>query len=106
MATFIREFQDAVQSSELPQPARALLIHMSVWANYGDGVIPACHTRSLTGMTRATGLQRSTVAKYLALLEEAGWLTRHVPRVAESRKGVRTWYELTVGKPELPSRKP
>lgn len=101
MATFIRELQDAVQSSQLPQPAKALLVHMAVWADYTTGVIRPEYTRSLTGMATATGLDRRTVERYLTALDDAGWIIRHRPTLAESRRGARTWYELTIGKPVL-----
>lgn len=101
MATFIRELQDAVQSSQLPQPAKALVIHMAVWADYSSGKIAPEYTRSLTGIAQATGLDRRTVERYLERLDDAGWIIRHRPTLTESRKGARTWYELTIGKPEL-----
>jgi DNA-binding MarR family transcriptional regulator len=98
---YIREFQDAVQSSRLPQAAKALLIHMAVWADYSTGSVGPAYTRSLSGIADATGLNRATVERYLRRLDDAGWITRHRPTLAESRRGVRTWYELTTGKPEL-----
>lgn len=101
MATYVQEFTTAVCQSQLPPPARQILLTLALWSNYSNGHVPAKHTRSLTGISKATGLQRSTVAKYLKLLEDAAWLTRHVPPVSESRRGARTWYELTVGKPAL-----
>jgi DNA-binding MarR family transcriptional regulator len=97
----VREFQDAVQASRLPQPAKALLLHMAVWADYRTGEISHTYTRSLSGIADATGLDRRTVARYLCRLANAGWITRHQPTVSESRKGARTWYELEIGKPDL-----
>jgi IclR helix-turn-helix domain len=101
---YVQEFQAAVQASRLPSAARGLLLGMAVWADYATGEITTGYTRSLTAIVAATGLPRSTVTEYLDRLEETGWIIRHVPTLARSRAGDSTWYELTIGKPDLPER--
>lgn len=100
---YVQEFQDAVQASRLPGEARGILLGLAVWADYQTGEIAPAYTRSLTQIVAATGFGRTAVARHLNLLEETGWIIRHVPTLDQSRRGVRTWYELTIGKPDYPS---
>ncbi|WP_416902733.1 helix-turn-helix domain-containing protein [Micromonospora echinospora] len=92
--------QRAVRRSDLPAPARLIVLTICGVADYRTGVVPADHAMSLTELAVATGLGRSTVARSLNLLEETRWLTRDRPDIAAARsEGARTAYTVHVGSP-------
>ncbi|WKU07986.1 helix-turn-helix domain-containing protein [Micromonospora sp. HUAS LYJ1] len=92
--------QRAVRRSDLPAPARLIVLTICGIADYRTGVVPPEHAMSLTELAVATGLGRSTVARSLNLLEKTAWLTRDRPDVVAARsEGARTAYTVHVGSP-------
>ncbi len=90
--------QRAVLRSDLPAQARQILLTLAVVSDFDTAVIPEAHTPSLTELAKQTDLARSTVAKFLNLLEECGWVKRTRPDVAKARaEGARTGYRLKIG---------
>jgi hypothetical protein len=65
-------YANALRESELPPHARHIGHVLASVANSETGRIRV----SLTWLERATGLSRSTVAKYLNTLESEGWVRR------------------------------
>ncbi|NLU77801.1 hypothetical protein HCA58_05195 [Micromonospora sp. HNM0581] len=96
----------------LDPPGRQLVLTLLTWSDAATAVIPEQFTPSLTDLQKATGLARSSVAKWLNLLEgkdgeggeerpESKWVWRERPTVADARrKKARTVYRLGVP-PEL-----
>ncbi|SCL70570.1 hypothetical protein GA0070606_5441 [Micromonospora citrea] len=92
----------------LDPPGRQLVLTLLTWADAATAVIPEKFTPSLTDLQKATGLARSSVAKWLNLLEgkdgedgeerpESKWVWRERPTVADARrKKARTVYRLGV----------
>jgi hypothetical protein len=62
-------------------------------ADADTAIVPREFAPSLSGLARETGLARSTVAVHLAVLERAGWITRHRSRRAAQDR-IPTWYEV------------
>lgn len=92
--------QRAVRRSDLPAPARLIVLTICGVADYRTGVVPPEHAMSLSELATATGLGRSTVANHLNVLEATAWLTRDRPEVAAARsEGARTAYTVHVGSP-------
>lgn len=90
--------QRAVLESDLPAPARLLMLTLLVRADFKTGIVPAEHTRSLSELATDTDLGRSTVARMLNMLEASGWVERDRPDVVAARsEGARTEYRLKVG---------
>jgi len=88
-------FERAVLASELPAPARHILLTLAVVADWPAGTTPADHTPSLTKLCDITGLGRSTVARELNRSEEQGWVDRMRPAIARARREKdRTRYRL------------
>lgn len=91
------KLERAVLASELPPPARQVLLTLAVLADWPSGRTPAEHTPSLTRLARSTGLSRSTVADHLNRLESDGWVTRLRPGAARAQaEKARTQYRLVV----------
>jgi hypothetical protein len=91
------KLERAVVASELPGPARHVLLTLAVYADWPAGTTPAQHTPSLSTLAKATGLSRSTVALHLNTLETSGWVRRIRPTVARAwADKERTCYRLTV----------
>lgn len=89
------EVERAVLGSNLPAPARLVLLVLLIQAD-ARTLDTGKYSPSLTGLARATGLGRSTVARELNRLEAEGWLTRDRPAPAEARaKRTRTSYRIT-----------
>ncbi|WDZ83991.1 hypothetical protein [Micromonospora cathayae] len=96
----------------LDPPGRQLVLTLLTWSDAATAVIPEQFTPSLTDLQKATGLARSSVAKWLNVLEgkdgedgaertENKWVWRERPTVADARrKKARTVYRLGVP-PEL-----
>jgi hypothetical protein len=78
------EAMRAVRNSQLPPPARHLMMTLISLANPSTCVIPDSHTPSLTDLTNFTGMVRSTVATHLNTLETEGWLKRDKPSTPQS----------------------
>jgi hypothetical protein len=90
--------QRAVLASDLPAPARLVMLTLLVRADYKSGTVPAEHTPSLTELATLTDLGRSTVARVLGILEAAGWVDRDRPDIAAARsEGAKTGYRLKIG---------
>ncbi|MDG4796970.1 hypothetical protein [Micromonospora sp. WMMD1082] len=92
----------------LDPPGRQLILTLLTWSDPATATIPERFTPSLTDLVNATGLARSTVAKWLNLLEgkdgdngeertKHKWVWRDRPTVADARsKKARTVYRLGV----------
>lgn len=92
----------------LDPPGRQLVLTLLTWSDAATAVIPEQFTPSLTDLQKATGLARSSVAKWLNLLEgkdgeggeerpENKWVWRERPTVADARrKKARTVYRMGV----------
>jgi hypothetical protein len=90
-------YMRAIQTSGLPPETRHLLRNLIGYADWPGAVVPAKYTPSLTRQCQDTGYSRSTVAKYLTVAEETGWLARRRPSVAKARaEKARTHYVLMV----------
>lgn len=90
--------QRAVLRSDLPAPARHIMLTLAAIADFKTGAIPAEHSRSLSEIADATGLGRSTAARILNVLETFGWIERDRPEVTAARtEGAKTAYVLKIG---------
>lgn len=86
------DLERAVLASELPAPARLLLLVLLIRAD-ARTLDTGKYSPSLTKLADDTGLGRSTVARELDRLERAGWIERHRPPVDLARsKKARTRY--------------
>ncbi|GGQ83781.1 helix-turn-helix domain-containing protein [Couchioplanes azureus] len=105
---FVLALQHAVLNSDLPAPARHLLLSLAVKADWETGAIPTAHTPALSTLSTMTGLSKSTVAEWLDVLQTAGWVKRDRP--TKGGNSSRTHYTLLIGvpsvaKPERASRR-
>jgi hypothetical protein len=66
-------YASAIRASKLPPNARHIAHALASVADNGSGRVQV----SLTWLQHATGLSRSSVAKYLNVLEAEGWLLRN-----------------------------
>ena len=96
---FVLDLQHAVLNSELPAPARHLLLSLAVKADWETGVIPTEHTPALSTLVAMTGLSKSTIAEWLQALETGGWIQRDRP--AKTSGTARTGYALLIGCPSI-----
>lgn len=92
----------------LDPPGRQLVLTLLTWSDAATAVIPERFTPSLTDLQKATGLARSSIAKWLNVLEGRGgrggeerpeqkWVWRERPTVADARRRkARTVYRLGV----------
>lgn len=93
------EYERAVRSSTLPGLSRLVLFTLATWADVKTGIIPDQLNPSLTVLAEGAGMDRSTVRRHLNALEEAGWVGRKRPKVADARaEKARTHYRLTLPK--------
>ena len=90
---YVLDLQHTILQSELPSPARLILLTLTVKADWDTGVISDEHTPALATLTAMTGLAKSTVVEWLDALEGAGWIKRDRPE----RFGRRTRYALLFG---------
>lgn len=95
------QFERAVLASDLPAPARLILLALAVVADWPGGVVPARFTPSLTTLTTMTGLSRRAVMTHLNDIERSedrdGWVIRSRPTKARARaEKERTGYRLSV----------
>jgi hypothetical protein len=95
------EFERAVLASDLPAPARLVLLTLAVLANWPGGRVPAQYGPSLTRLAELSGLSRRSVVNHLDAVEKTrqsdGWVTRSRPTVADARsKKERTQYQLSI----------
>jgi DNA-binding MarR family transcriptional regulator len=90
------EVTKAVRASDLPAPARLVMLVLADVAEVGTAEIPARFTPSLVVLASETGLDRRTVQRHVAALEESGWMVRTRPTAAEQYAGERVRYRLTV----------
>lgn len=90
--------QRAVLRSDLPAPARHVMLTLAALADFKTGAIPTEHSPSLSEIADATDLGRSTVARILNVLEASGWVERDRPEVVDARTlGAKTIYRLKIG---------
>lgn len=91
------EITKAVRASDLPAPARLIMLVLADVAEVGTAEIPQQHTPSLKVLARETGLNESTVKRHLTALDGAGWILRLRPAPQDARlRGERTRYRLTL----------
>jgi hypothetical protein len=90
--------QRALAKSDLPPLARLVAHALIARADFKTGVVPDEHTPSLRELEVDTGLARSSVAKFLDVLEAYGWVERDRPEVARARaEGAKTIYRVKIG---------
>src|SRR5262245_24415657 len=83
--------------AEMPGPHRLVMITL---ANYGEQAFP-----SLADLRPRTGYGRSTIARYVAELEAAGWIK--ITRRRNGREQTSSLYEVqTSGRPIAESPAP
>lgn len=76
---------------------RQLVLTLLTWCDATTAKIPERYTPSLTDLEHATGMARSTVAKWLNKVEEEKWVKRVRPTVADARrKKTKTAYQMGV----------
>lgn len=91
------DVERALVESDLPAPARLILMMLLRRCDADTAVIPERHSPSLTDLARDTGLDRSTVRRHLDPLEVGGWVVRDRPTTAAARSaGERTQYRLVI----------
>lgn len=86
----------AVRASDLEPPATLIMMVLSDIADNSTAEIPPQRTPSTKQLVAETRLGLSTVKRYRAALEEAGWIIVTRPTVAESRRGERLKYRLAI----------
>lgn len=87
----------AIRRSSLAAPEKHVLLTLSTLIDPTTGLIPERFQPSLTELTRATSLGRSTIARALKSVEESGWLKRTVPsKLASQRDKEKTSYLLII----------
>ena len=86
----------AVRASDLPAPARLIMLVLADVAEVGTAEIPERFTPSIRVLAQETGLDQSTVKRHLNALDKAGWLDRSVPDGKAQGRGERTRYRLTL----------
>jgi len=87
----------AVRSSNLPAPARLIMLTLSDMADAKTGVIPERNAPSIRQLAEETDLGESTVRVQLASLEELGWIIRSRPDAQQQARHISTGYRLQVG---------
>lgn len=95
-------FASAIRESGLPPPARHIAHALASVADNQTGRVRV----SLTWLQNATGLSRSSVAKYLNVLEAGGWLLRNRAEIQAAIKQHEMTEYVTViptGYPTKPS---
>lgn len=92
------ELGRALKASDLPAPARAILLCLLQYHyDWSSRTIPADRRPSLTDLQVEAGYCRTTVRDHLHALELAGWITRRPPPVELARREhQRTAYELHI----------
>lgn len=91
------EYERGIRRSSLLPPSRHLALTIATWADAETGVIPIRFQPSLTTLTEATGLDRSTVRRHLTRLEKEGWVVRERPDPVKARtEHARTGYRLAI----------
>ena len=86
----------AVRASDLPAPARLIMLVLADVAEVGTAEIPERFTPSIRVLAQETGLDASTVKRHLNALDKAGWLDRTVPDGTAQGRMERTRYRLTL----------
>lgn len=89
----------AVRNSNLPAPARLIMLVLSDRADAKTGVIPDRHSPSLADLAHDTDLGESTVKTQLTSLERLGWVVRSRPNKKLQGRYASTQYRLQVGDP-------
>jgi hypothetical protein len=93
----VQEVTAAVRRSNLPAPARHILLTLASLADPETAEIPEQETPSLSGIAEQTGLGRSTIARFLNLVTEEKWLERVSPSQIDAYKNkVRNRYFLAI----------
>jgi hypothetical protein len=93
------DFERAVMGSDLKPGPRHVLHVLATRADGSGGQIPPKFSPSLTLLAAATGMDRRTVERHLAVLASSGWITRTKPTIDKQRQGHRTRYRLHIVAP-------
>lgn len=88
------DVERAVLYSALDAPARLVMLVLLAKSDHESAVVPEDHSPSLSTLSAATGLSRSTVAKHLNDLDRTGWVKRARP--PKNSRDERTAYALCV----------
>jgi DNA-binding Lrp family transcriptional regulator len=92
------DIDTAIQASHMAPNARLIMFVFISAADPETAAIPERFTPSLEDIASRTGLSKSTVAEWLTVLEDSGWIKRDRPSIAESLgSGRRTCYVLAIG---------
>ena len=87
----------ALRVSTLGSPGRLLALTLLTWTDHATARIPAEYTPSLAALSEATGMAKSSVTKWLATLQDEGWLIRWRTDGGDPRsRATRTRYGLAV----------
>jgi len=86
----------AVRASDLPAPAKLVMLVLADVAEVGTAEIPEKFTPSLRVLARETGLGEATVKRHLKALVDAGWIERTVPDGKAQGRMERTRYRLLL----------
>ncbi len=94
----------AIRESDLPMTDKHILMTLTSLCEPKSGVIPEDRMPSLTDLTKMTSMGRSTIARRLLAIEEAGWVIRKSPPLEVARQTKeRTSYALTIPRPASPA---
>ena len=96
------EVTKAVRASDLPAPSRLIMLTLADAAEVGTAEIPPKFTPSLSVLSKETALDRRTVQRHLAALEEAGWIVRSRPDAKAQWFGERVRYRLDLPSGTVP----
>lgn len=97
------EVERAVLASDLSPACKCVMLVLAVWTDNASAAIPPDSRKSLNEIARAASVDKSTVTRCLGLLEDAGWIKRRKPTMAEMKAGGKTGYRLLIApaKPTL-----
>lgn len=85
----------AVRDSALSGPQKGILWALLFYADGSTGAIPARYSPGLATLAKAAGIGKSTLARHLDALDNAGWLSRgRVDRATAAATHERTKYVL------------
>ena len=91
-------WERAIAESDLPATSRHVAFTLGLYfSKAGDSCWPSMDT-----LARASGLDRSTVVRHIALLRRAGWLTVTSGGSKRGEKRVSNRYETAVPADQLP----
>ena len=89
-------YERAIRRSGLPARARHIALTLATWADVTTCVIPDRYMPSLATLSEATGMGKSTIARYLPVLEDEGWIARRQRTGADRANHEITHYTLLI----------